>query len=565
MSDASDLTGTVVVERYRVIAKIASGSRAEVYEAEHVGDGTAVAIKVLRPEHQDSELAARFLREGKTLGLFKHAHIVELLEVGRLEDGSCFLVTELVRGVSLRTAMGIGNIEPPRALAIVRQVADALGHAHAIGVFHRDVRPENIMLTRDASGDHVKMLDFGVAKLVSDTAAVLGESKLTQTGITAFGDPRYLAPESVVGGTIDGRADLYSTGAVLYELLTGKPPFEDADPTALVRLHAYAAAPTLAQRSPERTFTPQLEFVVAESLAKSPDARFRSAAEMITAIDAAAHSLEATDVPTEPAPKPADSVDASFLALANEYRAALAPPPPALPPPAPPPIAPRASWRARVDRLLALARTHRIAVLAGSGTLVLLLVIVIAMKHGGSKAGGSTAAAPIHDDPAALLAAGHTRLTAGRRVDALSAYERAIQLQPELAKDPQIRTDVTTALDSHDPAAAMVALELLATRVSPPALDVIAQHAATDRSLEVRHRALAIAEREGAGDKVDRVAMWSLDLGQATSCDERRALIGKLKDSGDARAIAPIRHALAYKCNERDAADALAALQAARR
>ena len=550
----SDLTGSIVVDRYRVLAKIASGSRADVYEAEHVADGGSVALKVLHAEHEDSETAARFLREGKTLGMFKHPNIVELLEVGRLEDGACFLVTELVRGVSLRTAMGIGNIEPRRALAIMRQVVDALGYAHAMGVFHRDVRPENIMLTRDLhGGDLVKMLDFGVAKLVADTAAVLGEGKLTQTGFAAFGDPRYLAPEHVVGGTVDGRADLYSAGCVLYELLAGKPPFEDADPTALARLHAYAPAPTLAMRAPDRKFTPQLEFAVSEALAKTPDARFVSAAEMITAIDAAMHSLDTVDaaVAVEPAPPQ----DASFLAFASEYKAALAPPPPS---PAPPPAV---TLPAKPSRIASYVRAHRMGVMAAGGTLLLLVVIVAIASRGSSKAKAGGAAPPKADDAQALLAAGHARLAAGRRVDALGAYERAIQLSPDLAKDAQIRTDVTTILDAHDPAAAMVALELLATRVSPPALDVIAQHAATDKSLDVRHRALAIAEREGAGDKVDRVAMWSLDLSQATSCDERRALIGKLRDAGDTRGVPPIRHALVYKCNERDAADALAALE----
>src|SRR5690242_16122209 len=118
-SSAPDLVGQVVMGRYRVVAQLATGATADVFEAEHVDQGTPVALKVLRTEHQDSEVAARFLREGKTLGLFAHPHIVELLEVGKLDDGGMVLVTELVRGVSLRTVIEVGHVDPRRALAII--------------------------------------------------------------------------------------------------------------------------------------------------------------------------------------------------------------------------------------------------------------------------------------------------------------------------------------------------------------------------------------------------------------------------------------------------------------
>jgi hypothetical protein len=568
-----ELAGTTVLGHYRVTAPIASGKTADVYEAEDTRDGAAVALKVLHAEHQDSEVAARFLREGKALGLFKHPNVVELLDVGRLDDGSFALVTELVRGMSLRAVIELGGIEQARALTIVRQIVETLGRAHAMGVFHRDVRPENVMLTRDGKREVVKMLDFGVAKLVSDTAKLLGEATLTKAGFSTFGDPRYIAPECVSGGTIDGRADLYSAGVVLFELLSGKPPFHDNDPMVLMRLHTYAPVPKL------RDTTPQLEQLITDALAKSPDSRFRSAAEMTAGIDAALHSIEAAPPPAlEKAP-----MDESFMALANEYKEALSAPVAAPQPRAQTPL-PVPSEPGRLARLVELARTRKHAVIAGAGVLVVIFVILLVVRHSSKSHGssGDLAAratelwrggqadqaveliekelASTSDDAQAYMVLGHTRMTLGRRLDGLSAYERAIRIESDLASDPQMRTNVISTLDSKDLAAAMVAIELLATRLSPPAIDVIASHASTDKTAEIRHRARAVAEREGAGERIDHVTSWSLDLGQAATCEERRALIANLRTAADKRAVPALRHAQAFKCNEKDAVDAIAAL-----
>src|SRR5262245_27332458 len=222
-NDTGDLVGAIACGRYKVLSRVGRGTNRDVYEAQHVSLGTNIALKVLHEQEPESEAAARFLREGKTLGLFRHPNIVELIEVGRLDDGRLFLATELVRGISLREVMDRGILDQRRALLIMRQVLDAVGAAHAVGIIHRDLKPENIMLAEPgpeagtgAHGtDKVKMLNFGVAKLFADTATTLGENKLTKVGVSAFGSPRYIAPECVVGGEVDQRADLYSVGAVL--------------------------------------------------------------------------------------------------------------------------------------------------------------------------------------------------------------------------------------------------------------------------------------------------------------------------------------------------------------
>jgi len=287
--DAPDLVGTTAAGKYRVVGTLGTGSMGIIYEAEPLDGGAPVALKVLRVD--DPTIAARFLREAKTMSLFQHRHIVELLEVGQLDDGTLCFATELVRGTTLRELLRAGALETRRALAIARQVLDALGHAHAMGVVHRDVKPENIML---AAGEHelVKILDFGVAKLIGDTPAVLGEGTLTITGYGALGTPSYMSPEAVLGRALDARADLYAVGVLLFEMLAGAPPYAHEDVAVLMRMHAAAAIPSLRERAPARQVTSELELVITEALAKKPELRFKSAAEMIDAVDAAVRSLD---------------------------------------------------------------------------------------------------------------------------------------------------------------------------------------------------------------------------------------------------------------------------------
>jgi serine/threonine-protein kinase len=553
---ARDLTGTVVVGRYRILAPVSSDSSGEVYEAESL-EGTAVALKVLTSDLQDPDVATRF----------GHPHIAELIEVGRLDDGACFVVTELVRGVSLRTTIEVGRVDPRRALLIARQTVEALGHAHAMGVIHRNLRPETIMLT---GGDFVKVLDFGVSGT----------------------DPHYLAPEQAADKNVDGRADFYACGAILFELLTGQPPFADDEPTVLTRLHAYAPVQTLRLRSPDVKATPQLELVVSEALAKSPDARFRTAEEMLGAIDAALQSLQTVESVVTVVERPPSTTDESFLALTHEYREALKPrAPSAQATEVAPSLLEREGLGGRLARsartLFARARAHKMAVAAAGATLLIVVLVVIILTRGSSSksvassdlakraddlvhAGQARQAVELlevelgagkADDGAAYLVLGHARFALNRRLDGLSAYERAIRLSPELGKDAQLHANLTTVFDSKDVAATMVALEL-ATQVSPPDLDSIVTRASVDKTADIRHRAFSLAEREGAGDRVDRISSWSLDLAQATACEDRRAIIAKLRATKDKRAVAPIKHAQAFKCNERDAADAIAALEA---
>jgi serine/threonine protein kinase len=558
-----DLVGSVVVTRYRVIKKVASGATADIYEAEHVNSKNHVALKVLSNNDASSEVAARFLREGKTLGMFRHPNIVELLEVGRLETGRLFLATELVQGQSLRDLIQERALVPRRVLAIARDILDALGHAHGMGIVHRGMRPENVMITEEGT---VKVLDFGVAKLAADTAAVLGENKLTRTGIAVLGDPRYSAPEVARGGDTDARADLYAVGAILKEILGASIP----------------------------TSTPQMQLLVSDSTQPDREKRFRNAAEMRDAVDAAIASLDesassgvvATSAPVStsagwsldsqptaaaPVPEaPPARSSASFLPGVTERpsKQKITIPPPVQPPElwtgepnltasesSRPPIS-LAERKPRPD-YVALAKKHKYIVGGVLGGIVLLIVI-IAIASGGSP-GKKTAKG---EDGKSLAKRGHDELEAGRRADAMSLYDRAISADSSLAGDADIRHDAQAVVESKDAVAAVIALELLASRISPPAKDIITATAATGKNGDVRRRALAIAERDGFADEIDKVASLSLDLAQATTCEDRRSVIGKLRATADKRAVAPLKKAKVYKCVERDATDAIAELEA---
>jgi len=552
-----DLIGTIA-GGYRILSRVGSGTMGHVYEAEAEGGGR-VALKVLH-RHQQEEFAQRFLREGKTLALLSHPNIVTLVAMGQLDDGALYLATELVDGPTLRAIMDQGPVEPVRALTIVRQILDALDAAHALGVVHRDMKPENVVLDTGNASETVKVLDFGVAKLLADTVAGLGEANLTSAGFSVFGSALYIAPEAVTGQKIDGRLDLYSVGAMLYEMVAGRPPFDHEDPVKLLHMHAFDPAPTLQQGAPGRTFTPELESLVARALAKRPEQRFLHAAEMIAAVDAALVTLR----------PPVRAVHDA--AAGNAARA------------------PRA--RTQVVRL-----TPRRKLIAASAVVVVLaLVVVWRVARDGDAAASSApvsstiapeelarragellqagnarqAVALVEDELATrakpvagrvYLVLGHARSALGRRLDALAAYEMALAREPELARDAELRASLVKALEAKEALTVVLALDLLAS-MSPPAHDDIVTYAAKGAVIDGRRRAAMLAQRDGVDAELDRVASAILDLQQATTCEERKAAIEKLGVSMDRRALPALKRVRSVKCVERAAADAIARIEA---
>src|SRR5882672_1252498 len=277
--------GGVVDERYKVIEAMASGSMGVVYKAERVPVGKLVAIKFLHaPFANDSEFLARFERETRVMSKLNHPNCVSVVDFG-VWDGAPYLVMEYVSGTTLRTMIDQGALPPKRALALVRQIAAGLAHAHAQGVVHRDVKPANIMISEEiGTGDHVRILDFGLARL----RGAVGRDA-TQSNVVD-GTPNYMAPEQTVGGgLIDARTDIYAAGVVLFEMVSGERPFQAEDTLALLGMHRAAPIPQLADRMPEGTpLPPGLQELIEQAMAKSPGDRFQSAIELAEAIDAVA-------------------------------------------------------------------------------------------------------------------------------------------------------------------------------------------------------------------------------------------------------------------------------------
>ncbi|MEO8704569.1 MAG: serine/threonine-protein kinase [Kofleriaceae bacterium] len=272
------------IGNYTITQRIGEGGMGTVYAARHATLGRDAAVKVLLPELSNNhEIVTRFFNEAHAATAIRHPGIVEILDFGFLADSRACIVMELLVGESLATrCRRLGRIDPARALALVRQTAGALAAAHERGIVHRDLKPDNLFIISDPEvpgGERIKVLDFGIAKL----ASTIGERSQTQTG-SVLGTPTYMAPEQCRGaGGVDARADLYSLGCVLYELVCGQPPFVVEGTGELIAHHLYFVPPP--PRSVNAALTEPIERLILWLLEKEPAARPQTARELIDAID----------------------------------------------------------------------------------------------------------------------------------------------------------------------------------------------------------------------------------------------------------------------------------------
>ncbi|MFI5307832.1 MAG: serine/threonine-protein kinase [Polyangiales bacterium] len=272
------LVGTTLLDRYRVLECIGAGAMGAVYRAQQVGLEREVALKVLKKQQDVAgDVLARFEREARALSALTHPNTVRVFDFGATPDGLFFLAMELLHGelASDRLSHG-GAIATGEAIGWMRQVLHSLGEAHAKGIIHRDIKPDNIFLARveGRSEPVAKVLDFGIAKSIE------GERKLDQFETldgTVFGTPRYMSPEQAQGKPLDHRTDLYAVGIVLYELLVGAPPFVDRDAVIVMAKHIREQPAPLRSAAPTRSFPPSLQRVLDRALHKSPEMRFQSA------------------------------------------------------------------------------------------------------------------------------------------------------------------------------------------------------------------------------------------------------------------------------------------------
>ena len=299
--------------RYRLVRQVAQGGMATVWEGYDTVLARAVAIKVLHAHLATDRLfLERFRREAIAAARLSHPNVVATFDAGSAADGAAFIVMELVRGITLRQFLTEhGQLPPPLAVGIALQIADALAHAHAAGLIHRDIKPANVLVCdTDASAvPRVKVTDFGIAK----AAEGLGLD-LTRTG-TVLGTPKYLSPEQIEGREPDARADLYSLGVVLFEMLAGRAPFMGPTDMATAVQHLNAPPPRLSGICPGVSL--ELDRLVAELLAKRPEDRPASAAAVYRglrsvesgAFPAQGGGPEPHHAPSGPVTAPASAVD----------------------------------------------------------------------------------------------------------------------------------------------------------------------------------------------------------------------------------------------------------------
>ena len=530
-----------------------------VYLAEHVSIQRPLALKLLHPEVGEiDEVIKRFEREAFAIGRVDHPNCVKVSDFGKLDDGTFYMVLELLDGVLLFDLLEReGTIHWKRALHIARHVLRALAYAHGAGIIHRDIKPENVILVeQDGDPDFAKIVDFGIAKFHddastdSDTGLLTNDAKLTQQGVT-IGTPTYIAPEQAYALPIDGRADLYSLSVMLYEMITGVPPFDADEVGKLLRMHVSARVPRFAEVAPDLDVPDAVERLILQGLEKKEDDRIGSAEEYIDRVDGILAGEREGESGLREIP----------LRVVNGFRGSLGTA-----------VARAVPKKKRLIQvvaaaLLALGVMGALAFAFGSdlpGRLSQGAVSpFVPHAHGPEVATAAAILAEgrpreaasylldsseeVREQPYAQLVLGHAQAAAERSIQSLIAYEKAVSLEPKLAKDKLMRTNVELMLNKNGPGVTDAAIEFLGMLVSTTgdgaAADQLIDLASSSKVARRRHKAVSVADEVGLGDRIDRLSSYLLDLRRGETCLQRKAAVAKLRALGNKKAIPALRKA----------------------
>ena len=313
MSEIDSALSAALAPRYKLERVLGVGGMATVYLAQDTRHHRQVAVKLLKPELGRAVGADRFLREITTTANLRHPNILPLFDSGEA-DGQLFYVMPLVEGETLRDRIARGAITVQEAFRITDEVADALHYAHTRGVVHRDIKPENILL----ENGHAVVADFGIAHLAEGSNN--DDDRMTRVG-TALGTPHYMSPEQASGDAIDGRSDLYALACVMWEMLTGAPPFNGPTLMSVLMKHAVEPVPALENARPD--IDANVRTAIQRALAKSPEERFTSLQEWRAAISPALVYTPAGTVPTIlPIDKPAPTFSTALLGREDALQSA---------------------------------------------------------------------------------------------------------------------------------------------------------------------------------------------------------------------------------------------------
>jgi eukaryotic-like serine/threonine-protein kinase len=292
-ADEDTMLGRTIAGRYTILARLGAGSMGTVYRARQEAIGRNVAVKILRYDRAlDDRAKARFEREAKANSALVSPHTVTVFDFGVAEDGSLYLAMEMLVGEPLGARLRRqGRLPLGEAIRITRDSLASLAEAHSLGIIHRDIKPDNLFLARTPSRDGTgvvelcKVLDFGIAKIASPER--IGMDVLETQAGTVFGTPRYMSPEQAQGRRLDARSDLYSLGVILFQMVVGRPPFEDEDAVVVMARHIKTPPPMLADIAPDLRIPGALEDVMYRVLSKQPDERPSSADEFLQELDIA--------------------------------------------------------------------------------------------------------------------------------------------------------------------------------------------------------------------------------------------------------------------------------------
>ncbi|HEV8661395.1 MAG TPA: serine/threonine-protein kinase [Thermoanaerobaculia bacterium] len=280
--------------KYQILDRLGVGGMGEIFKVRHIHLNELRVIKIMRPNvAADDQGLHRFLQEARTSTTIKHRNLAMLYDFAQLDDGSYYMVWEFIDGVNIQKWIATNGPAPPRlAVEIAVQALTGLDHLHSMGLIHRDISPENIMLSQDHHGKLlVKVIDFGIAKSLAEGEAGQG---LTQTGMF-LGKLKYASPEQAgylkEGEHLDPRSDLYSFGIVMYEMLAGRAPFQATNPHGYILKHVTEKPAPIAETNPQVRVPPQLESIIMKSLEKSRDNRFRTAGDFANALEAVRASI----------------------------------------------------------------------------------------------------------------------------------------------------------------------------------------------------------------------------------------------------------------------------------
>jgi serine/threonine-protein kinase len=577
--DKPTLIGDLVADRYRIQKELGSGGMGTVYRAEHVHMRKAVALKILHRELTYlPEVVARFEREAVAAARIEHPNIATAKDFGRLPNGSFYLVLEYIEGQSLRDVLDQGALRPEQALKIAREIASALEAAHAVGIVHRDLKPDNVMLTqKDRDQYQVKVLDFGIAKVE------LGDAQgLTQAG-TVFGTPEYMAPEQAAGTPVDARADIYTLGIMLYEMLTGVTPFADDDMVVVLTRQMTLEPPPLPQ-----AVDPAIAGLVMHLIAKSPDARPQTASEVIQRLDATLPMASSPYSSAEPwTPSPVSQMASSEARSVQYSDTVLSVAGPELERLAKARTQPKFTsgfLKQLTERVPALGKNVDIGghpvpawALAALAVLVLALItiiftIVVVKQVTSGAAASSTPAASVttsqtgvdlkkvaSGDKEAMsqlnstsesernaaewlaLARGHKRAASYDK--SMDAFKRAVALDSSLAKDREVASEVRQiALEpDHTSEALQLALGSLGATGADVVYDVWSSTRGKKETAEVNKIAKTHLDSAALRAKASPALAIALDLSKARSCGDVSKLLPRAQQNADARSMSKLK------------------------